>query len=272
MAVQEKSRPNPPAFAKIITVFAFLLIYLPLAALVVYSFLTFSPLSDEPPRWGLEWYAKALHDEQVLSACWLSLVVGFWTTVVASVLGTAAAFALDRADFLGKKILNTLIHVPLVMPEIVLGLSLLIWFVALNLTLGSFSIVLAHVTFSLSYVIITVRSRLKDFDRGLEEAARDLGATAWETFWRVTFPLIWPGVLSGALMAFTLSFDDFLITFFTAGVGSDTLPLKIYSMIKYGVSPEINALSTLMLGITLVLVLIFFRPSDVAAREPVRES
>jgi spermidine/putrescine transport system permease protein len=143
----------------------------------------------------------------------------------------------------------------------VLGLSLLIWFVLLRITLGSFSIILAHITFSVSYVIITVKARLDGFDYSLEEAAQDLGASPWQTFWRVTFPLIWPGVLSGALMAFTLSFDDFLITFFTAGVGSDTLPLKIYAMIKFGVSPEINALSTLMLGATLVMILAFFRPS-----------
>jgi spermidine/putrescine transport system permease protein len=123
--------------------------------------------------------------------------------------------------------------------------------------LGAFSIVLAHITFSVSYVIITVQARLQDFDRTLEEAALDLGATPWKTFWYVTFPLIWPGILSGALLAFTLSFDDFLITFFTAGVGSDTLPLKVYSMIKFGVTPEINALSTTMLLITFILVLSF---------------
>jgi spermidine/putrescine transport system permease protein len=148
------------------------------------------------------------------------------------------------------------------MPEIVLGLSLLIWFVLLKLTLGVLSIVLAHITFSVSYVMITVKARLHGFDEMLEEAARDLGATPWKTFWKVTFPLIWPGILSGALMAFTLSFDDFLITFFTAGVGSDTLPLKIYSMIKFGVSPEINALSTIMLGVTLLMVLLLFNPRN----------
>ena len=146
------------------------------------------------------------------------------------------------------------------MPEIVLGLALLVWFVLLRVTLGVFSIILAHITFSMSYVIITVKARLHGFDESLEEAAWDLGATGWQTFWRVTLPLIWPGILSGALMAFTLSFDDFLITFFTAGVGSDTLPLKIYSMVKFGISPEINALSTIMLGVTLMMVVLFFRP------------
>jgi spermidine/putrescine transport system permease protein len=152
-----------------------------------------------------------------------------------------------------------LFYVPLVMPEIVMGLSLLIWFVRLGIPLGQFCIILGHITFSLSYVLITVRARLEDFDPSVEEAARDLGATPWQTFWRVTLPLISPAILSGALIAFTLSFDDFLVTFFTAGVGSDTLPVRIYSMIKFGMSPEIHALSSLVLGATLVLVLSFFR-------------
>jgi spermidine/putrescine transport system permease protein len=178
----------------------------------------------------------------------------------ATLLGTSAALALIRTHFPGRKLFDALTYLPLIMPEIVLGLSLLIWFVLLKITLGTVSIILAHITFSVSYVIITVKSRLHGFDESLEEAARDLGATRWGTFWRITFPLIWPGVLSGALMAFTLSFDDFLITFFTAGVGSDTLPLKIYSMIKFGVTPEINALSTLILALTLVMVLLFFKP------------
>jgi spermidine/putrescine transport system permease protein len=196
----------------------------------------------------------------VLESFKVSLWVGFWATLVSTVLGTSAALAVERYRFPGRKAFDAITHVPLIMPEIVLGLSMLIWFVLLRITLGSFSIILAHITFSVSYVIITVKARLDGFDYSLEEAARDLGASPWQTFRRVTFPLIWPGVLSGALMAFTLSFDDFLITFFTAGVGSDTLPLKIYAMIKFGVSPEINALSTLMLGTTLLLVVMFFKP------------
>jgi spermidine/putrescine transport system permease protein len=146
-----------------------------------------------------------------------------------------------------------------VLPEIVQGLSLLVWFVALRVTLGATSIVLAHITFSVSYVLLTVKSRLQTFDETLEEAARDLGASTWQTFRFVTFPLVAPAVLSGGLMAFTLSFDDFLITFFTAGPGSETLPVRIYSMIKFGVSPEIHALSTVLLVATAALVLWVFR-------------
>jgi spermidine/putrescine transport system permease protein len=243
-----------------ITVFAFLLLYVPLVSMVVYSFLGPSAGPGSPAEWTVGWYRKIFTNTQVLDAFQISVWVGVWSTLASTVLGTSAALAIDRNRFYGRKFFDALIHLPLIMPEIVLGLSLLIWFVLLKITLGSFSIILAHITFSVSYVIITVKARLDGFDHGLEEAARDLGASSFQTFWRVTFPLIWPGILSGALMAFTLSFDDFLITFFTAGVGSDTLPLKIYAMIKFGVSPEINALSTLMLAATLLLVLTFFRP------------
>lgn len=258
-------RPQSPKFARWVSGFAFAVLYLPLLALVVYSFI--GPVqSDGTREWTWEWYRRVLSNDQVLGSVYRSLEVGLGATVIATVLGTCLALVLARYRFPGKGLLDAVLHIPLIMPEIVLGLALLIWFVMLRITLGSVSIILAHVTFSVSYVIITVRARLHGFDVMLEEAARDLGATPWVTFWRVTFPLIWPGIMSGALMAFTLSFDDFLITFFTAGVGSDTLPLKIYSMIKFGVSPEINALSTIMLVATFGLVLVFFRPPRAGAK------
>jgi spermidine/putrescine transport system permease protein len=253
-------RPRVPLFARLVTAAAFLTLYVPLAVLVFYSLRAPAAGPGSPSEWSWIWYAKALSNRQVLDALSVSFWVGVWSTLGSTVLGTAAALALVRTRFPGRKVFDALTHVPLIMPEIVLGLALLVWFVVLRITLGTFSIVLAHITFSVSYVIITVKARLQGFDESLEEAARDLGAGPWRTFWKVTLPLIFPGVLSGALMAFTLSFDDFLITFFTAGVGSDTLPLKIYAMIKFGVSPEINALSTLMIGATIVLVLAFFRP------------
>jgi len=257
-------RPPSPRSARLVTVFAFLILYIPLISMVVYSFLGPSAGPGSPNQWTLEWYRRIATNSAVLDSFKISLWVGFWATVVSTVIGTAAALAVERYRFPGRRMFDAITHVPLIMPEIVLGLSMLIWFVLLRITLGSFSIILAHITFSVSYVIITVKARLDGFDYALEEAARDLGASSWQTFRRVTFPLIWPGILSGALMAFTLSFDDFLITFFTAGVGSDTLPLKIYSMIKFGVSPEINALSSLMLGATLLLVVAFFKPGKSA--------
>lgn len=250
-------QPASP-LAKAITVFGFLLLYIPLVSLVVYSFLTAQ--SGQPREWTLEWYRKLFTNQLVLEAFNRSVSVGFWSTLGSTLLGTTAALALTRYRFPGRKVFDAMTYLPLIMPELVLGLALLIWFVVLKITLGTFSIILAHITFSISYVIITVKARLHGFDESLEEAARDLGATPWKTFWKVTFPLISPGILSGALIAFTLSFDDFLITFFTAGVGADTLPLKIYAMIKFGVTPEINALSTIMLAVTLVLVLLFFKP------------
>lgn len=243
----------------LITGIAFLTLYLPLVIMLVESFVE-PGAGGGSGGWTLGWYRMAISDGLVLDALRNSLWVGAWSTLISAVIGTAGAFALQRSRFPGRKFLDMITYVPLVMPEIVMGLSLLIWFVALGLQLGLFCIILAHVSFSLSYVIVTVKARLEDFDGALEEAARDLGASAWQAFRRVTFPLIWPAILSGGLIAFTLSFDDFLITFFTAGVGSDTLPLRIYAMIKYGVSPEIHALSCLMILATLVLVALFFRP------------
>lgn len=257
MAFEIRLRSTGSGFTKGVTLIGFLLLYIPLFTLVVYSF--FDPwgsVTQGHSRWTLEWYRRLLNDSLVLDAFKMSIYVGIWSTIGSTVLGTMAALALTRSRFPGRKIFDVLTYIPLIMPEIVMGLSLLIWFVLIQLTLGSFSVILAHITFSISYVIITVKARLHGFDEALEEAARDLGATPWQIFWRITFPLIWPGIFSGALIAFTLSFDDFLITFFTAGVGADTLPLKIYSMIKFGVTPEINALSTLMLAVTLFFVLI----------------
>ncbi len=254
----QRLRPSPPWYAKTISTFAFAIIYIPLLLLVIYSFIRKD--LDGNFSLTLDWYVKAFEDSNLQAAVGRSLWIGLWSTLVTTVLGTAAALALHRYEFPGKKILDALSLIPLVMPEIVMGLSFLIWFVILRISLGVFSMILAHITFTISYVIITVRTRLHDFDESLEEAARDLGATPWQTFWKVTFPLIFPGVLSGALMAFTLSFDDFLVSFFTSGVGSDTLPIKLYSMIKFGMSPAIHALSTVILGVTLLLVLLMMRP------------
>jgi spermidine/putrescine transport system permease protein len=259
MALEDRSRPHSKWFVKVITAGTFLLLYIPLVCLVAYSFVGSDPSSGEK-FFTFQWYLEAFQDEGLRSGLWMSLWVGLWTTIGATILGTSAAIALERSTFPGKRIFDAMTLIPLIVPEIVMGLSLLIWFVFLGLTLGAFSVILAHITFSFSYVLITVRTRLKDFDPSLEEAAKDLGASPFQTFWRVTFPLIRPGVISGAVMAFTLSFDDFLITFFTAGVGSDTLPIKLYSMIKYGISPKVNALSTLILAATILMVVSIFKP------------
>ncbi len=262
--MQTKDRLSFPfsRSSAIIAGFGFFLLYAPIAALVWGSFVPGVLISGSGASGGLtlEWYRRLFADPAILEAFEVSWVVGFWSTLGATFLGTSAALALSWGHFPGKKAFSILTYVPLVLPEIVLGLALLTWFVLLNLTLGLVSVILAHITFSTSYVLMTVKTRLDGFDGALLEAARDLGASPWQSFWRVTFPLILPGITSGALMAFTLSFDDFLITYFTAGSGSDTLPLKIYSMIKFGVTPEINALSTLMVAVTWVAVSLFFGP------------
>lgn len=238
-------------FAYGITLTAFALLYFPLVIMFAYSFLDSSSGSAVPT---LKWYQLALSNMQTLAALKISVWVGLWSTLGATVCGTLGALVLQRSRFYGMRLFAGLVYIPLVMPEIVMGLSLLIWFVALRIPLGVGCVILGHITFSVSYVLITVRARLEDFDPALEEAASDLGATIWQTFWKVTLPLIRPAVISGALIAFTLSFDDFLVTFFIGGVGTDTLPVRIYSMIKFGMTPEIHALSCLMIAATAILI------------------
>lgn len=198
-----------------------------------------------------------LHDEDMLIAAGNSLFIALVSSLVATILGTMAGIAIHRYDF---KLLNFMVLTPVAMPEILLGVSLLLFFIqVMNLTLGMLSIVLAHITFSIGFVAIVVRVALASLDASIFEAARDLGASPWNAFRYVTFPLILPGVIAGGLMAFTLSIDDFVITFFTAGVGVQTLPLRIYSMIKIAVTPEVNAVSTLLMLLTLTLILLASR-------------
>ncbi|HZW25130.1 MAG TPA: ABC transporter permease [Gallionella sp.] len=237
-----------------LAVYAFL--YLPLAIVVVYSF-NDSRLNAEWVGFTWHWYDVLLHDEEMLLAAGNSLFIALVSSLVATVLGTMAGIAIHRYDL---KLLNFMVLTPVAMPEILLGVSLLLFFIqVLNLTLGMLSIVLAHITFSIGFVAVIVRARLAGMDESLFEAARDLGATPWETFRYVTFPLILPAIIAGGLMAFTLSIDDFVITFFTAGVGVQTLPLRIYSMIKIAVTPEVNAVSTLLMLLTLTMIVLASR-------------
>ena len=241
-------------WAAAVAVYAFM--YLPLAIVVAYSF-NDSRLNAEWVGFTWHWYGVLLHDEEMLIAAGNSLFIALLSSLIATVLGTMAGIAMQRYDF---RLLNFMALTPVAMPEILLGVSLLLFFIqVLNLTLGMLSIVLAHITFSIGFVAIIVRARLSGMDESLFEAARDLGASPWQTFRYVTFPLILPGVIAGGLMAFTLSIDDFVITFFTAGVGVQTLPLRIYSMIKIAVTPEVNAVSTLLMLLTLTMILLAAR-------------
>jgi spermidine/putrescine transport system permease protein len=202
----------------------------------------------------LDWYRRLRDDAPLLAAVRNSLTVATCTTLLATVLGTLAAFALGRDQFRGKRSTQALLMLPVVIPEIVLGAALVTFFGVARMRLSLTTVVIAHVVFSISYVAIVVRARLAGLDPALEEAARDLGAGSFDTFRRVTLPLLFPGIVASALLVFTLSIDDYVITSFVAGVGATTLPLHIYSMLKVGVTPEINAVSTLLLAVTIVLI------------------
>ena len=224
-------------------------LYLPIAVTGVFSF-----RDPKAKTWTLRWYESALGDHNLRDAVEKTFVIALAATALSTVLGTIAALA-ARESFRGKKLYNTLVALPVMVPDIVLAIALLSLFYALAIPRSLATAVLAHVTFDLAYVAIVVSARLQGMDRSVELAARDLGATAWGAFWRVTFPAILPGVLSGAVLAFTLSFDDFVITYFTAGTGNTTLPWRVYSLMgRFGVTPEISAVSTLILAVSAALV------------------
>ena len=243
-----------------LAVYAFL--YIPLAIVVIFSF-NDSKLNAEWVSFTFDWYHRLAENASMIQAAQNSLLIALGASGIATVLGTMAGIAMHRFK---PKPLPFLVFTPVAMPEILLGVSLLIFFlnsvqplaarIGIEFDLGLLTVVLAHITFSIGFVAIIVRARLAGMDDSIFEAARDLGATPWQTFRLVTFPLILPGIIAGALMAFTLSIDDFVITFFTAGVGTKTLPLEIYTMIKVAVTPEVNAVSTLLMLLTLALIVI----------------
>ncbi|MAQ86269.1 ABC transporter permease subunit [Psychromarinibacter halotolerans] len=227
--------------------FAFL--YLPMVILVIYSF-NASKLVTVWAGFSTRWYGELLSNEAFLNAAWVTLKVAVFSSTLATVLGTLAALVLVRAGrFPGRTAFSGMIYAPLVMPEVITGLSLLLLFIAIGLDRGILTIVLAHTTFSMCYVSVVVSSRLATFDKSLEEAALDLGCTPFEAFRLVTLPIIAPAVISGWLLAFTLSLDDLVIASFVTGPSATTLPMKIWSSVRLGVSPEINALSTILIGI-----------------------
>ena len=227
--------------------FAFL--YIPMVILVIFSF-NESKLVTVWAGFSTKWYGELLRNEAFLDAAWVTLKVAFFSSTLATVLGTMAAWVMvRRGRFFGRTLFSGMIYAPLVMPEVITGLSLLLLFIAIGLDRGVFTIVLAHTTFSMCYVSVVVSSRLVSFDTSLEEAALDLGATPFEAFRLVTLPIIAPAVISGWLLAFTLSLDDLVIASFTAGPSATTLPIKIFSSVRLGVSPEINALSTIIIAI-----------------------
>jgi putrescine transport system permease protein len=233
--------------------FAFL--YLPIVLLVVYSF-NESKLVTVWAGFSTKWYASLMTNQGILDAAWVTIRVGLISATVATVLGTLAAIALVRyTRFRGRLLFSGMVYAPLVMPEVITGLSMLLLFVAINLDRGFLTVTIAHITFTMCFVAVVVQSRLVTFDRSLEEAAMDLGATPVRTFFQITLPVILPAIVSGWMLAFTLSLDDLVIANFTSGPGATTLPMKIYSQVRLGVTPEINAICTLMIAVVAVGVI-----------------
>ncbi|MFO7270507.1 ABC transporter permease [Sphaerobacter thermophilus] len=242
----------------------FIFLYAPILILVIFSF----NAARQQTVWTgftFDWYAQMVQDAKAINAAKNSAIIAVISTAVSTVIGTLTALALDRYRFRGRTAFEGAMYLPIIVPEIVMAIALLVFFnfgfglleqwtkIQLNFGLGTITV--AHIAFSFPFVAVVVRARLADFDRRLEEAAKDLGANEWQTFRRVTLPLLMPGILAGALLAFTLSIDDFVITFFTAGVGSTTLPLEIYGRVRRGVTPEVNAISTVLLLASIALVL-----------------
>lgn len=249
------SAPTPPA-RRLLYAYSgllYLFLYLPILVLIAFSFND----AEQTAAWGgltLRWYRVLWEDTAVWDAAWVSLKVALATTIAATGLGTAAALGLRHASARLVRVSEPLLLLPIALPEIVMAVAMLGLFGALKVQLGFTTVWLAHVVFSVSYVVVVVRARLSAMDTSLEEASADLGATPWTTFWRVTLPQLWPAVASSALLVLTLSVDDYLITSFVAGVGNTTLPLQIYGMVRKKITPEINAICTLLLVGTTVMI------------------
>jgi len=254
-------------------IFAYFFLWAPILVLVLFSFNQSRSVATFT-GFTFQWYNNIFNDivgaeaafstELMLNSLRNSLIVSFTATAISTVIGTMVALSLARGNFPGKRLLDATLFLPVVIPEITQGISLAIFFNVVfdwwqtltgqRIFPGFHTIIIAHVAFNISFVAIVVRARLADMNPRLEEASRDLGANEWRTFWRITFPLILPGVIAGALLAFTISLDDFVVTFFTSGVGTSTLPIFVYGLLKLTVTPEINAISTIMLVASTVLV------------------
>lgn len=237
------------------TVFVLIFLYLPIIVLVITSF-NDSRFGGQWLGFTFKWYLRLWNEYKMWSALTNSLIVGFSATIASTILGTTAAFALHLYKTKLQKIHYGLIYTPLVIPDILMGISLLLFFIALNIQLGLFTVFIAHTTFCMSYVTMVMISKLQNFDFTLFEAAQDLGANAWIMTRRVLLPLLAPGLVAGGLLAFILSIDDFVITYFVAGQGVSTLPIYVYTMIKFGSTPIVNALSVVILAITFIIIFI----------------
>jgi spermidine/putrescine transport system permease protein len=255
-------------------ILVYLFLYVPIIVLIVFSFnssrtnIVFEGVVNQGPCGPFYWYCQLFQNRDVMDATRNTLIIAVTSTIVSTIVGTMAALALQRYNFRGRNASETTMYFPIVTPEIVMGIGILVMFSAVfgwinstlalapdqRLSMGMGTVIVAHIAFSVPFVILTVRARLHGFDNRVEEAAMDLGANEFTTFRRVTLPLIFPGVLAGAMLAFTLSLDDFIITFFTTGPGATTLPIYVYGLLRRIVTPEVNALSTIWILVVLVAV------------------
>lgn len=247
-------RTAPPLLTTLCVVM-FLFMYGPLFVLIAFSF--------TPTEYGIgwegftfKWYQEVFANKNIQNALKVSLLVAIPCVLISTAIGTLTAFVLYRSRFFGRGLFQGVLYIPLIMPDLVMGVTLLLLFISLGVSLGIMSILLAHVSFSIPLATLVIIARMQRIDRGLEEAALDLGADEWTTMRKVTLPLLMPGILAAALLVFPWSFNDFVITYFVSGVGSSTLPLRVYSMIRLGVSPMVNALGTLIVVVPLILVVI----------------
>ncbi|RMH31475.1 MAG: ABC transporter permease [Nitrospirae bacterium] len=232
-----------------------LFLYAPVGLLIVFSF-NASPMSVAWQGFSWHWYDRLLSDRAMWEAAQNSLAVATVSSVLAVAMGIGAALVLERrpAHARGMEWVHNLLLLPLMIPEVLLGVALLLFFVIIEMPLGLITVMIGHVVFNLPLAIVVLRARLRKIDPFLDEAARDLGATPWQTFRWITIPLLRPAILSAGLMAFTVSLDDFIVTFFTAGPGATTLPLRVFSMIKTGITPEVNALSALLVTCSMAFI------------------
>lgn len=243
------------SFSKLVLVLTILFLFIPLFIITVYSFN--ESKGSEFTRVSLNWYKELLFNSKALWQALLnSLIVAFSSAFVATILGTMASIGINWYKFPGKKFIQALTYLPMVLPEVIIGISMVIFFSGIHLPLGLFTVFAAHTTFCLPFVFLMVNARLDEFDYSIVEASHDLGATERQTMFKVVVPAIFPGILSGFLMAITMSLEDFVITFFVSGPGSTTLPLYVYSMIRFGVSPVINSLSVVMILVTCIIAFI----------------
>jgi len=234
----------------------FLFLYMPILVLIIFSF-NDTKLNILFEGFTFEWYKILPTNNTLLDALKNTLIVAISSTLISTIIGTISAFGLHKFEFKGKKFINEMLYIPIVIPEIVLGISLLSIYTLMNLSLGMVTLIIAHVTFSIPYVIVSVRSSLQGMNPQLEEVSSDLGANNIQTFFKVTLPSIAPGIYSGVLLAFTLSMDDVVISYFTSGPDSNTLPLYIYSMIKSGITPDVNAMFSIIIVIALIILTIY---------------